>query len=203
MPNLRQATRWAALLIGTAAMAIETPQFTLVQKLGELEVRDYPALVVAEAKVTGERSEAAGAAFGLLAGYIFGNNRAQAKFEMTAPVLQEPQIVNATASPDGWVVQFVLPRSAALQALPSPNDARVTLRQLPPRRFAVVRYSGNWSEQNFTVHLQALRAAMQREKLTGLGEPVWARYDAPYKPSFLRTNEILIELARPEPDAGR
>jgi hypothetical protein len=27
-----------------------------------------------------------------------------------------------------------------------------------------------------------------------LGEPVWARYDQPWTPWFLRRNEILVEL---------
>ncbi len=36
---------------------------------------------------------------------------------------------------------------------------------------------------------------MERAGLRAVGEPVWARYDPPFKPWFLRTNEILIEVA--------
>ena len=93
-------------------------------------------------------------------------------------------------------MQFVLLKGQTLESLPRPDDARVTLRALPPRRFAVIRYSGTWSDANFEEHLALLRAAMAREKLIPLGEPVWARYDPPFKPWFLRTNEILIEVAR-------
>jgi hypothetical protein len=41
-----------------------------------------------------------------------------------------------------------------------------------------------------------LRAAMKREGLEPAGEPTWARYDPPYKPWFMRKNEILIEVSQ-------
>ena len=36
---------------------------------------------------------------------------------------------------------------------------------------------------------------MADEKLKATGPPVWARYDPPFKPWFLRRNEVLIPLA--------
>jgi len=33
-----------------------------------------------------------------------------------------------------------------------------------------------------------------RSGLTTVGEPVWARYDPPWKPWFLRRNEVLLEI---------
>ena len=58
----------------------------------------------------------------------------------------------------------------------------------------VLRYSGTWSEANYNAHLQALRAAVAREHLIVTGDPLWARYDPPFKPWFLRTNEILLAV---------
>ena len=45
------------------------------------------------------------------------------------------------------------------------------------------------------LQLAELRAAMEKEGLRAVGEPVWARYDPPFMPWFLRTNEILVEIA--------
>jgi hypothetical protein len=206
----------ASLLLGSAAMAIEKPEHVVVRTLGEdLEVRDYPGYLVAETRVAGSRSDAGNESFRRLAGYIFGGNQKQQKFAMTAPVTTAPAPAAAEAPAQGeklamaapvtqtkaeggeWLVQFVLPKGQTLESLPKPNDPRVTLRALPAKRYAVVRYSGTWSDANFDEHLALLRAAMAREKLTPLGEPVWARYDPPFKPWFLRTNEILLEVARP------
>ena len=200
-------------------MAIEKPEHSVVRKLGDdLELRDYPGYLVAETRVGGSRSDAGNESFKRLAGYIFGGNQKQQKFAMTAPVTTAPApasqpaqgeklamtapVTQTKAEGGEWLVQFVLPKGHTLESLPKPNDARVTLRALPPRRFAVIKYSGTWSDGNFDEHLVLLRAAMARENLTPLGEPVWARYDPPFKPWFLRTNEILLEVARPKGASG-
>ena len=192
----------ALLLAGCAAMANEMPKYSVVQRLDDVEVRDYPGFIVAETTVGGDRTSAGSEAFGLLGGYIFGNNRGQAKIAMTAPVMQAPKgetiamtaPVTQSGSDAGWVVQFMMPSEYTLATLPEPTDSRVTLRQLPARRFVVLRYSGTWSEANYNAHLQALRAAVAREHLIVTGDPLWARYDPPFKPWFLRTNEILLAV---------
>jgi hypothetical protein len=60
---------------------------------------------------------------------------------MTAPVTQ-------TAAPGGFSVQFVLPKDVTLASAPEPLDTRVKLREVPPSRVAVIRYSGLWTESN-------------------------------------------------------
>jgi len=35
---------------------------------------------------------------------------------------------------------------------------------------------------------------MSENELQAAGEPVWARYDPPFKPWFMRRNEILIPV---------
>ena len=44
------------------------------------------------------------------------------------------------------------------------------------------------------MHELRLREWIPRRGLDSVGEPVWARYDPPFMPWFLRRNEILIEL---------
>ena len=62
------------------------------------------------------------------------------------------------------------------------------------RRFAAIRYSGTSSQSLYDKQLAKLKTAMAREKLKAIGEPVWARYDPPFTPWFLRRNEIMLEL---------
>ena len=119
---------------------------------------------------------------------------------MTAPVVQTPVKIAMTApvtqaaAADGYVIQFSMPAGWTLETLPKPLDPRVTLRALPARTVAVIRYSGTWSQANYEEHVQALQAAASTAGLHWHGEPVWARYDAPWKPWFLRRNEIMLEL---------
>ena len=136
-----------------ASMAIEEPTYEVVQQLDGAEVRQYAPYVVAQVQVAGTADEAGSKAFPILAGYIFGKNKGERKFDMTAPVTQAPVPVRmemtapVTQAPaaGGYVVQFVLPKGVTLASAPEPLDARVRLREVPGGRVAVIRYSGRWS----------------------------------------------------------
>ena len=121
-------------------MAVEEPKFRTVLKDGPFEVRDYPALTVAEVTVTGGQWSAANQGFRLLANYIFGGNARRQSIPMTAPVVQErtgQQIpmttpVTQTPGPEGWVVRFIMPAGSTPETLPVPDDKQVHLAVLPP-----------------------------------------------------------------------
>ena len=198
------ATVLALVAFTEPAMAIEKPQYRVVQTLQGIDVREYAPYVVAETEVSGSREEAGNAGFRRLADYIFGKNRGEKKIVMTAPVAQQEgariamtaPVSQQERGPSTWVVQFMMPSGYTLDTLPEPLDPAVRFREVPARRVAALRYSGTWSEERFLEHLAELRAAMQKEGLRAVGEPVWARYDPPFMPWFLRTNEILVEIAR-------
>ena len=80
----------AASFSGTIMSRVEQPSYTVVESLGDFELRDYPPLIVAEVKVPGERKQAINAGFRMIANYIFGNNAPREKIAMTAPVTQHP-----------------------------------------------------------------------------------------------------------------
>jgi hypothetical protein len=191
----------ALLVAWRPAMAIEEPPYTVVRTYDDFEIRRYEPTIVAQTVVDGTFEEAGNDAFRLLAGYIFGKNKGERKIAMTAPVAQTPAKiamtapVSQTAAPGGMVVQFTMPREWTLETLPEPLDSRVELRQQPGRTVAVIRYSGFWTEARYREHLAKLEAALRREGLAWTGEPVWARYNPPMMPWFLRRNEIWLELA--------
>jgi hypothetical protein len=91
-------------------------------------------------------------------------------------------------------VQFIMPPGFTLATLPVPNDSRVTLREVPAQRVAVRRYSGRWTQANYDSNLADLRAVLGRAGIGTEGEPVLARYNAPYVLPFLRRNEIWLRL---------
>jgi SOUL heme-binding protein len=183
--------------------AIEEPSYKIVQTLQDTEVREYAAYTVAEVVVPGPASEAGSQAFPILAGYIFGKNKGERKFAMTAPVTQAavpvklPMTapVTQTAAPGGFLVQFVLPKDVTLASAPEPLNPQVKLREVPPSRLAVIRFSGTSSQSNYDEHLAKLQAALREANLPWSGEPIFSRYNAPFTPWFLRRNEIWLTVA--------
>jgi hypothetical protein len=108
---------------------------------------------------------------------------------MTAPVLQ----AQAEAQSQ-WTVSFVLPGSKAISDYPLPDDANVTLREVPEHLAMAMTWSGRWTYSSVESHTEALRRAIKQAGLAEVGLPVWARYDPPWKPWFLRRNEVLIDV---------
>lgn len=185
------------------AMATEEAKYNVLTKDNDFEIRDYAPHILAETVVEGDLEEAGKKAFGRLFRYISGENRTRAKVAMTAPVSQEPkgEKIEMTA-PVGqlpvqerrWSVSFTMPSSYTLDTLPEPEDPKVTLRQVPARRVAAVRYSGFWSEKGYLRYKSELESWIREKGFTIVGDPIWARYNPPWTPWFSRRNEILIAV---------
>lgn len=188
------------LAVWSPAMAVDELPYSVVRTNEAYEVRRIEAHLVAETLVDGDAAEAGNQGFRILAEYIFGGNKGARKIAMTAPVAQAPVKIAMTApvaqsaGPGGNVVQFAMPREWTLETLPEPNDPRVQLRAVPARTVAVVRYTGTWSQDRYDTHLQTLKTALARDGVKWHGEPVWARYDPPWMPWFMRRNEIWLDL---------
>ena len=116
--------------------AIEEPKYEVIRKIDNVELRQYAPYVVAEVVLDATAEEAGNRAFPILAGYIFGKNKGEKKFAMTAPVTQSAAPVKLemtapvtqAAVPGGMQVQFVLPANVTLESAPEPVDPRVQLR---------------------------------------------------------------------------
>lgn len=187
-------------------MAIEEPKFTIETKKDLYEIRNYEATLVAETTIDANFDQAGNQAFRILADYIFGNNTAQTKIEMTAPVSQVKSEkiemtapVNLSKSAKGYLVQFTMPAKYNLQTIPQPNDKRVQIRQIPQRKVAVYRYSGSWSEDRYKEKLAEFVSALQKDNIKITGEPIFARFNSPFQLWFLRRNEIWIEIGQLAP----
>jgi effector-binding domain-containing protein len=196
----------AAITFGAMdVMAIEEAAYIVLKKENNFEIRDYAPHILAETVVEGDLEEAGNKAFNRLFRYISGGNRSREKVAMTAPVSQEAMGEKITMTApvgqqrvqENWAVSFMMPASYTLETLPEPEDPKVTLRQVPARRMAAVRYSGFWSEKNYLRYKLELESWIHERGLTIVGDPIWARYNPPFTPWFLRRNEILIPV-----DAG-
>ena len=182
-------------------MAVEEPAFRTILQDSPFEIRAYPALVVAEVDVTGNQKEAASKGFRMLAAYIFGGNRRKQSIAMTAPVAQKPsETIRMTApvtqirTAEQWIVQFTMPSSYSLEALPVPNDPQVHLRDKPPTRVAVIQFSGLAQPDDVAARTADLSAWMLRRHLQEAGPASLAQYDPPWTLWFMRRNEVMIPI---------
>ena len=146
-------------------------------------------LIVADTFVEGEFSEAGNMGFRRLADYTSGNNRLKQDKAMTAPVGQE-QVSGK------WRITFMMPAEYTLATLPEPLEAAVTLREVPGRLLAAIRYSGTWSQSRYQTREDRRREWIKDNQLKQIGPPIFARYNAPFMPWFLRRNEVLIPVER-------
>jgi hypothetical protein len=185
------------------ALAIEEPEYEVLKSHSDFEIRRYEAMIIAETRVDSDFEQAGNEAFGRLFKYISGDNTARTKISMTAPVVQEPSSEKiAMTAPvvqevdeSGWRVAFVVPSEYSWETAPQPTDARVTLRLIPERTVAAVRFSGTWGEDRFMNRESELRAQLAKHGLQPIGEAVYARYNPPFTPWFMRRNEVMIPVA--------
>jgi hypothetical protein len=197
------------LLFTLAAMplfsqAIEEPDYELIRAFDNVELRQYAPYVVAEVVLDTSAEDAGRQAFPILAGYIFGKNKGEKKYAMTAPVtrtdvpapvrMDMTAPVTQAAVAGGMRVQFVLPKGVTLATAPEPIDPRVQVREMPAAAWAVIRYSGTWSRANDVEHLGKLQSTLATAGVETQGQPVLARYNSPMTPWFMRRNEIWLAL---------
>lgn len=199
-------------MLGSRAMAIEIPEYRVIEQQGAFELRRYEPYLIAETEVDAGFVNAGNIAFGRLFRYISGANTSATEIAMTAPVEQaarsQGQKIAMTApveqaNQEGrYRVGFVVPRKFNRDTVPRPTDSRVQIREVSARTVAVWRYSGRWTEENFREHERELRAILNKRGLqpaTPGDGAIIARYDAPFMPWFMRRNEVLIPLADKTP----
>ena len=196
-----------AMITARETMAIEKAKYTVIENDGAFELRQYDPQIVAETFVEGDFDEVGDEGFRRLYGYISGKNRKKESISMTAPVSQAASSEKiAMTAPVGqervggtWRITFLMPSTYTLKTLPEPLDSSVTLRETAGQLMAAMRYSGTWSREHYQKREAQLLEWIQNRGLRPTGEPVFARYNPPFMPWFLRRNEVLIPVERVQP----
>ena len=190
-----------AVAAGPIMSDVETPNYEIVESQANIEIRQYKPMIIAEVQMDGERKDAIGDGFRLLAGYIFGNNAIEQDIAMTAPVQQQKSTKIAMTAPvqqqstgDAWQVSFVMPAEYSMQTLPKPANDRVTLTEIPAKQFVAIRFSGMNTEDNLKEHEQKLMEYVKTNNLSVTGSPKYAFYNPPWTLPFMRRNEVMIEI---------
>ena len=164
----------------TSRSGTKSAPYNVVRSDGDFELRDYPALKLIE---TTMKDGGSGGSFNRLFRFITGGNDAGKKIAMTTPVFM---------AGGESTMAFVMP--ADLGKVPQPTDVSVTVREMPAGRFAVLRFNGARSPQQETEHLERLKAWVADQHLKAPADPVYAYFDPPWTPPFLRRNEVMLRV---------
>lgn len=171
------------------ALAIEEPSFVVVEQVDAMELREYRPYYIVSTPAGTEFESAGNQGFRTLFRYISGANASNEEISMTAPVIQ-------SRAADGWSLAFVVPAGYAPDAIPAPQGPGVQIEAVPGGLYAATRFSGGWGESRFMEHEAELLAAIEAAGFAVCGPARYARYDPPFKPPFLRRNEIIVPVAR-------
>lgn len=168
----------------------EKQPYQVLQSYPGFELRRYPAGFQIETEVEGDFVRAGNLGFSPLVRFISGANTKGASIAMTAPVIQE------SIGESLHRVRFVLPSSMKPGQIPQAVDSRVRVIEVAEHLACAKRFSGPWSSQRFEEKGEQLISEMLTEGLEPEGSLYSARFDPPWKPGFLKRNEVLMRVRK-------
>jgi DNA gyrase inhibitor GyrI len=176
------------LILNTNIMANEQPDYTVIKKDNEFEIRQYTNFLTATVETEGERDDAIGKGFRILFKYISGENKNKESISMTVPVMQK------STGNNKWSISFVVPKKFNLQNVPQPDNQSVKIKNNPDLKVIVITFSGLFSNENIKENEAKIRNYI-KEKGLKIEEPaIYAGYNSPWTLWFLKRNEVLFKL---------
>ena len=176
------------------AMAYEEPKYKIIKTYQEFEIRKYDDRLAVEIEYSNEDS-----GFRYLFKYIAGANTNSDKIKMTVPVTQSVKIdmttpVTQSVKNGKMLMQFFLPSKFTLENAPQPTDKRVSLVVIKGGYYAVIKYSGRLTNQNYQKHYKKLENYLNNNEIDFTKPGIRATYNGPFTLPFLRRNEIMMKI---------
>ena len=177
------------LFLQNSIMAIETPNFKLIKKEGEFEIREYEPMIIAMTKVNSGYREASSTGFRRIANYIFGGNQKQMEIKMTAPVITDVPNVKGM-----YDILFVMPSQHKFDDLPIPDNDNVELKVKELGKTAVIQFGGWATESRATHYKEKLEQFIETSGYEINSDYMVAQYNSPWALPPFRRNEIIIMI---------
>ena len=165
-------------------MAYEESKYRLIKETDVYEIRHYPERLVAQITYP---SSINGNGFRKLFNFIDGSNESNIEIKMTVPVNEK--IIDKKIT-----MQFFLPKDFTLENTPTPNDNEIIITSIKEGFYAVIKYSGRLSNNNFVKHKNILHEALLNDGIKMSKIPIKAIYNGPYTLPVLRRNEVMYNI---------
>ena len=167
---------------------VEQARYKVLKRIGKIEIRRYPRLVIARVDGYGDGG------FNILFLFITGNNRQKSDIAMTAPVVSEQIAMTAPVLSETGSIAFIMPEGYTIETTPEPLDERVKIVEIPERIVAALRFSGRWSDSILKKKSEELLKELTAAGIKTVGQVFSMRYNAPYTPWFMRRNEVAVAV---------
>ena len=170
------------ILTYSNVMAIEEANYEITEKNDIYEIRKYSDRLAVETITSGSENN-----FRKLFNYISGKNDSKEKIKMTTPVTQVEKNGNMS-------MQFYLPSKFNSENVPNPSREDVRIINIEGGYYAVLRYSGRASDNNFLKHKEILEKELQINNISIISQPIRATYDSPFTLPMNRRNEAMFKV---------
>ena len=92
------------------------------------------------------------------------------------------------------MMQFYLPVKFNKDSIPNPLDEEVKVVKIDGGYFAVLKYSGKASDDNFIKYKNILQKELIKNDISIKNFPIRATYNSPFTLPIFRRNEVMFEI---------
>lgn len=175
------------LYISNSTNSVEKQPYEILENKGDLEIRFYPAVQVAQVKsTTSSYDSMSNIGFRRLAGFIFGNNEQNEKIAMTSPV-------QVDMGEGEMAMSFMMPSAYNTKDLPTPKDQRIEILNTDEEYVAAISFSGFASDAKLKKYQQKLGTLLKENNLIPQGNYRYLGYNPPYQ-LIGRRNEVIVRV---------
>ncbi|MDG5774991.1 heme-binding protein [Haloarculaceae archaeon H-GB2-1] len=182
---------WGAYL----SRRTERIPYTTIRTLDDVEIREYPDLVVARTTAPDE-----GTAFERLFRYLSGANQPEEEISMTAPVTTRGEKLDMTSPvstsevEEGVEMSFYLPADYTVETAPEPTNEAVSIEHETAGTMAVLPFSWFATTGRVARRRRHLLETLAHHRVETTGKTFLWQYDPPWTPPFMRVNELAVPV---------
>jgi hypothetical protein len=176
----------AQIYISRSTQQTEQHRYKVIKKFDKFEIRKYDPALFSSVKLNKKGyKESASEGFGILAGYIFGDNKTNEKIAMTSPVVMELG--------DTSKMLFMVPKNYTLKNLPTPKNEKIVFEKQEEKIMAAIRFDGWADDEKIEKYKSILLDELDKEQLNYIPKFIFLGYNPPFE-VLNRRNEVVIEL---------
>tara|TARA_Y100000590_G_scaffold409114_1_gene500919 strand:+ start:770 stop:1291 length:522 start_codon:yes stop_codon:yes gene_type:complete len=162
------------------------PEYALLNKEGNIEIRQYDEYIVAKASVESIYKDDNNM-FRTLASYIFGGNKENKSIPMTAPV-------TTYEDTDSYNMIFYMLDANDINEMPKPNGQDISFEKFNPGKCVVISFSWFTTDNRIKSYTRKLKKYISNNNLEQKSSFMVNRYDPPWRLPFMRRNEVLVQI---------